>query len=215
MRKILVLTTAAVALALPAGANAAAFVNGSFEDGVAPGVYTTVAGGDSSSIAGWTVTGNSVDYVGSYWPAQDGSRSIDLNGNAQGGIEQTFDTVAGTLYSVTFWLAGNTDGAPVTKSVLVGASGNDGKLVTFDSSAFDRGDMGWAKYSYNFVAQNASTTLSFASQDAGPFGAALDNVSLLIGGGVPEPATWGLMILGFGGIAGAMRRRKATGMSFA
>ena len=75
--------------------------------------------------------------------------------------------------------------------------------------------MGWAKYSYNFVAQNASTTLSFASQDAGPFGAALDNVSLLIGGGVPEPATWGLMILGFGGIAGAMRRRKATGMSFA
>ncbi len=29
-------------------------------------------------------------------------------------------------------------------------------------------------------------------------------------GRVPEPATWALMILGFGGVAGAMRRRRAT-----
>ncbi|QKS01942.1 choice-of-anchor C family protein [Sphingomonas sp. CL5.1] len=215
MRYILALTAAGAALALPAGANAAAFVNGSFESGVAPGTYTTVAGGDSSSITGWTATGNSVDYIGSYWQAQDGGRSIDLNGNAQGGIEQTFDTVAGTLYNVTFWLAGNTDGAPVTKSVLVGATGNAGQLFTFDSSSFDKTNMGWAQYTYNFVAQGASTTLSFGSQDAGAYGAALDNVSLLTGGGVPEPATWGLMILGFGGIGAVMRRRRDARASIA
>lgn len=36
-------------------------------------------------------------------------------------------------------------------------------------------------------------------------------------GAVPEPATWGLMILGFGGVAGAMRyrRRTATTVRFA
>lgn len=34
----------------------------------------------------------------------------------------------------------------------------------------------------------------------------LDRV-LTVAGRLPEPATWGLMILGFGGIAGAMRRR--------
>ena len=38
--------------------------------------------------------------------------------------------------------------------------------------------------------------------DAGP----LDRV-LTVAGRLPEPATWALMILGFGGIGGAMRRR--------
>ncbi|MCW6531713.1 PEPxxWA-CTERM sorting domain-containing protein [Sphingomonas sp. MMSM20] len=37
----------------------------------------------------------------------------------------------------------------------------------------------------------------------------------LSSGGVPEPATWGLMILGFGGVAGAMRRRRSTTLATA
>ncbi len=32
----------------------------------------------------------------------------------------------------------------------------------------------------------------------------------LAGGGVPEPATWALMILGFGAVGGAMRRRHSV-----
>ncbi|WEK44717.1 MAG: choice-of-anchor C family protein [Candidatus Sphingomonas colombiensis] len=207
MRNLLV--AAAVAALLPATANAAAFINGSFESGVPAGSYTTVNGGDSTSITGWTVTGGSVDYIGSYWAAQNGERSIDLNGNSQGGIEQTFDTVAGGKYSVSFWLAGNPDGDPTTKSVLVGANDNSSSLYTFDSAGFDKSNMGWANYTYNFVATGTSTTLSFASQDAGPYGAALDNVALTFAG-VPEPATWGLMILGFGAVGGAMRRRNTA-----
>ena len=31
-----------------------------------------------------------------------------------------------------------------------------------------------------------------------------------VAGAIPEPATWGLMILGFGAIGGAMRRRRTT-----
>ena len=204
---------AAVAL-LPSGANAAEFVNGSFEAGVPAGSFTTVAGGNNSSVNGWSVTGNSVDYIGSYWSAQDGSRSVDLNGNAQGGIQQTFDTLAGIQYNVTFWLAGNPDGAPITKNVLVSATGATDGLFSFDSTGASKVNMGWSKYTYNFLATGTSTTLSFASQNAGAYGAALDNVSV---NAVPEPATWALMLIGFAAVGFGMRRRSpvAPGVRYA
>lgn len=46
----------------------------------------------------------------------------------------------------------------------------------------------------------------------GGFG--IDNLSYTIGA-VPEPATWAMMISGFGMIGGAMRRRRVAGVSFA
>lgn len=200
------LFTAVAALALvPATGNAAEFVNGSFEDGsLTNSSFTTVAGGNSTAINGWLVTGNSVDYIGSYWAAQQGSRSIDLNGNGQGGIQQTFDTVVGQLYNISFWLAGNTDGAPVTKSVKVGA-GDTSSIFTFDTTGFSAPlNMGWKKYNFQFAASSTSTTLSFDSLDASAFGASLDNVAV---SAIPEPATWAMMLLGIGLIGGAMRRR--------
>ena len=48
------------------------------------------------------------------------------------------------------------------------------------------------------------TTNNFYGQN----GIALVNLSL--GGGVPEPATWALMILGMGAVGGALRRRQAA-----
>ena len=99
-------------------AHAAPFQNGSFETGPTPGGYVTLTAGDTQ-ITGWTVTGNSVDYIGSYWPAADGSRSLDLSGNAAGGVAQAFDTVAGHTYRVGFALAGNPDCAPTVKTVQV------------------------------------------------------------------------------------------------
>jgi hypothetical protein len=38
----------------------------------------------------------------------------------------------------------------------------------------------------------------------------LNTPILAAGGGVPEPATWALMILGFGAVGGAMRRRQSV-----
>lgn len=192
---------------LPSAANAAEFVNGSFEAGAPAGSFSTVTGGNSSSITGWNVTGNSVDYIGNYWSAQEGARSIDLNGGAQGGIQQTFDTLAGIQYNVTFWLAGNPDGAPITKNVLVNATGAADGLFSFDSAGTSKVNMGWSKYTYNFFATGATTTLSFASQNGGAYGAALDNVSVAA---VPEPATWALMLIGFAAVGFGMRRRSSA-----
>ena len=37
-----------------------------------------------------------------------------------------------------------------------------------------------------------------------------DNITFTLGGAVPEPATWAMMIAGFGLVGGAMRRRERT-----
>ncbi|WP_419807938.1 choice-of-anchor C family protein [Sphingomonas sp.] len=208
------LLAAAAAVSFGSAADAQSFANGSFEDGAAPGSFTTLNGG-STVITGWTVTGNSVDYIGDYWNADTGSRSIDLNGNGQGGIQQTFSTIAGRSYTVGFSLAGNPDGAPATKTVsTIASDGGASQIYTFDSSGSTRSNMGWLPYTYSFLASGGSTTLSFASGDTGSYGAALDSVSVSLSA-VPEPATWALMILGFGLTGGAMRRRRATSVAFA
>ncbi|MBT9472342.1 MAG: PEPxxWA-CTERM sorting domain-containing protein [Phenylobacterium sp.] len=40
-------------------------------------------------------------------------------------------------------------------------------------------------------------------------GPLLDNVSIGVSSAVPEPATWAMMIMGFGLVGSAMRRRQA------
>ena len=195
---------AAAALLLPATANAATVVNGDFETGPNPGSFTTVNAG--GTIGAWTVLSGSVDYIGTYWQPQGGSRSVDLNGNSQGAIEQAIATVIGQAYEVTFWLAGNPDNGPEIKTVKVAAADANG-MFTFDTFGVSRAAMGWQKYTFNFTANSTSTLLSFASQNQSAYGAALDTVSIAA---VPEPATWAMMLFGFVLVGGAMRRRTAA-----
>jgi len=79
----------------------------------------------------------------------------------------------------------------------------------------DHGFSGWQLATMSFTATAASETLAFLST-GGPTGlppfALLDGVSLtdVTGGGVPEPAAWALMILGFGASGAALRRRRVA-----
>ena len=194
-----------LAAALPATASAAAFINGGFEDAsFNPGSFATLANG-STAINGWVVTGDSIDYIGSYWQHAEGNRSIDLNGNFPGGIQQTFDTIAGKEYVVKFSLAGNPDGSPAQKIVSTIANGNASQDYVFDATGNTKASMGWEEFTYKFVAGAPTTTLSFTSAIGGAYGAALDAVSV---SAVPEPSTWAMMILGIGMAGAAMRRRQ-------
>lgn len=165
-------------------------VNGSFEQGPAPGSYLHLDGG-ATSITGWVVTGEGIDYIGRLWIASDGGRSLDLDGSkrsagtppyAQGGIAQTFATTPGTRYLVNLDLAGNPFGGLAVKPMRVSAAGQHMDF-TFDITGKNGSNMGWTSKSWTFTANSASTTLEFRSLTVSPatgWGPAIDNVSVTV-----------------------------------
>lgn len=210
-----------IALALPMATRAAGFTNGSFETvtgGFNPGAGSyTEPGAGNTDITGWVVTSGNVDIVNtSYFSpdfiASDGQNSIDLNGSQPGAIAQTFTTVAGGHYQVTFDLNSNVyDGDPnAIKNVLVSA-GADSAVFSYANALHPIHQGGpWQGHTFDFTATGAATTLSFQSLVTNCcWGAELDNVAVSqLTGGVPEPATWALMLLGFGGLGATLRRRR-------
>lgn len=165
------------AMSLPASAVAAATIdNGSFEKDI-PLSFMTLGTG-SAVIDGWLVTSGSVDWIGTHWTPADGDKSVDMNGFGAGALSQSLATVADTTYLVTFYLAGNPDCAPATKSLNVNATGGPTSAYTFDTTGMSRAAMGWTAQSYQFTATGPATTLTFASTTAGPCGPALDHVTL-------------------------------------
>ncbi len=147
-----------------AHADSTIILNGSFEVGTDPGsTYTVVHPGDLN-ITGWTVGGVNVHYVGDYWTASDGNRSIDLNGYAgpdavaAGSLAQGFSTTAGQWYHVTFDMAANPDGGLSAKSLMIDADGQSG---TFSSSANPKLGQ-WDNLEWTFLA-DGDTTLTFTS----------------------------------------------------
>jgi choice-of-anchor C domain-containing protein len=154
--------------------------NGSFEDGAFTGnPFDTLVPGDTA-LTGWTIESGSIDWIGSYWPASQGSRSIDLTGFNAGAISQTLTTTIGNTYVVTFDLSGNPAGPPTTKTLTVGATGAPTTAYAFDTAAAGNtlADMKWAPQSYSFLATNASSVLTFTSTTDGFWGPALDNVTV-------------------------------------
>jgi choice-of-anchor C domain-containing protein len=180
--------------------------NGSFEEGAfnSANAFNTIGNGNSA-ITGWTVGGDSVDWIGTYWQPQDGTHSIDLAGNNPGTLSQSFATTFGQAYLVQYWMAGNPDGAPTVKTLNANVIVN--VPASFNDTGFDKLNMGWVLKSFSFVANGTTSTLTFVDTDTGPYGPALDNVSVVA---VPEPATWAMMILGFFGIGFMAYRRTSS-----
>lgn len=204
MRKILI--TAIVAMAMPAAANAASIVNGSFEDGTNPGSFTTVNAGQTN-ITGWDVLTGSVDYIGSYWQASDGVRSVDLSGNSIGTLGQTVNGLtSGQSYKVTFDVSRNPDGGSNPRTGVFSANGQNFNFAYTDATN-TKENMKWTTVSYTFLATGGTATISFSSDASGGccFGPALDNVRI---DAVPEPASWAMMVGGFTLLGAAVRRRR-------
>lgn len=208
----LALTIAAALLASTA-ASAVTLVNGSFEDGgpIGGDGFETLATGDTS-ITGWTVLSDGVDYIGSFWAASEGSRSLDLSALTSGGVKQTVSGFeAGKTYVVKFDVSANFSGGADLKKFVMSATGGEAYIDSYTRTAANSASsMLWQTYTYTFTASAAVQDIQFRSLEENPSGIALDNVSISqVSSLVPEPAAWALLIAGFGMTGVALRGRRA------
>jgi len=198
------LIAGAVMLLGAQSAYAVSITNGSFEDPIASGAYEKFGNG-STGITGWTVGGDSVELIGSYWQPSQGNQSLDLSGDAAGSISQTLNGLTiGQKYILKFDMAGNPDSADL-KSLTVSVGG-PAQQYDFDNTTFSKTNMGWAAQTFIFYATAISQTLTFTSLNLDGHGPALDNVSIAA---TPIPGA----ILLFGSALGGMgflgfRRKK-------
>jgi hypothetical protein len=210
---------AVMTLAIAAPVSAAELLhNGSFET-LGAGAQPEGWGGLTYYVDGthpgnvflpdWTVESGSVDLTNTntiWGPAAAGDYSLDINGWDAGVISQAFNTLAGHTYTVSFNYSRNPAGAPdpATADVFVGANGLHISAAN-DTNLFGTGGaMLWQSASFTFQG-TGNDTIRLAATVPGNGGVFFDNLS--VSGGVPEPASWALMIGGFG-MAGAMIRRR-------
>jgi len=210
MRKTL-LALAAVAAFSAVPANASLIVNGGFESQPVSSSagYQTYSG---SGVTGWNIPFLTVDVVSSSFagPAFEGSQYLDLVGlGSIGQIEQTFATVVGQAYTLTFAYANNALSTPSAEANVQVIGGNTLVNVNFAHDSSAPGALDWSTYTTTFTAETAATTLQFTNFIGGNNGGVLlDAVDVAA---VPEPSLWATMIAGFGMIGVALRRRRQRG----
>lgn len=151
-----------------------------------------------------------------------GGNFYAADGAFQQGIltQQINDLIIGQSYSLSFnWAGAQQTGfdGPTTESWYYGLADQFQNQTSTLNNA-NHGFTGWQTQTYNFVATKTSDTLYFLAQGTPsgqpPF-SLLDSVSLTGPYGTvsaaPDPATWMLMLGGFGLVGFGMRRRRDSG----
>ena len=220
--KLSALAAAVVALAAATSANAATnlITNGSFESGTIQWTYSSTGtdalpGHHPAVVINY---GPAAPYpTGAFNEAIPADNSLSASPDAVGvkGLYFVADNSTETLSQVVHLKAGtyqigfsayvprngfNNSGNATLTAVIAGAN-----LASFDvdHSPIQK----WVNYSgFTTIATEGNYTTSFTYRSgAAPAGDFVIDRAYVIA--VPEPATWGLMIMGFGG-AGAMLRRR-------
>jgi hypothetical protein len=214
----------AVAAALLVSASAAnatnIIMNGGFESPQISDPCCTTAPGNGT-VAPWTVGPNgNVNVVnGTYGSnngnlAKEGTQYLDLIGEGgAGSISQSFSTVLNQVYTLTFSYSHNIFGGLSDPAPLFSANFSVGNLSgqllggSVSHSSGTNTNLDWQTFTGSFVGTGALETLNFTntSPNTGNAGIFLDAISV---SAAPEPATWMMMIGGFGVAGVAMRRRR-------
>jgi hypothetical protein len=231
MKPYLLVTAAVAAVLTATEAGAANLVNnGDFANIGNVWVNNTGLGSDDIQTGGatpppdWTVVLNNEFWFSSTnaysgltsSPGNGSIYAIDLTGQANnkpyGGLEQTIATTPGQKYVMTFDLGSSYEwnNATTGLAALTASAAGSSKLFTLAPSSYDT----WATETLDFTASGTSTTIEFlADSDYTSKYTGLDNVSVT--SAVPEPATWAMMLVGFGGLGGMMRSRRKQALATA
>lgn len=200
------LSTICVSVLLCSTAQANLIQNGSFED---VGNSSTIGNYGRvntwqvySSIPNWDAAQNVEIWNNDFIvPAYDGDRVLELNAhpaNANGefSIFQTFDTVVGSVYELTFAGRKRIENSTESFAVSVG---------NFTDTIINQEFGQWNEYVYQFIATSSESTLTFTSLDGGrdTTGNILDAVSVT---SIPEPSMLMLILLALSGMI--ISRRK-------
>ncbi len=151
--------------------------------------------------------------IGSQFMALDGDSAV------RGALEQNITgLVNGQTYTLTFdWAADQLAdrSGTTTESLLVSLGSHSQSTVTLTQLS-DTASL-WYAVTMHFTATDGpNEVLSFLSMgtpDGQPPMALLDNVSLT--NGVPEPATWGLMLVGVAAVGASLRMRRRAAATLA
>lgn len=201
MRKFLKITMFGIVLLAGSGVSRANLIsNGGFETG---------------NFSGWTTNALACSGVGSSAAtAVPGCVGIDTDPGAHGGsyaaylgtfggggsISQIISTVAGQMYTVSFFLANASyQGVTTPNDFLVQWNGTTSLAHIINSPV-----QGYTPYTFSVQATGGSSSLTFTNQQ-NPSYWVLDDVSV---NSVPEPGTLALLGLGLAGL-GYIRRKQA------
>ena len=224
-----------VALLLAFGLNhlfgANLLFNGDFESPVIGNGSLSIQPTGSAGITNWIVTGAACNAncvlildtnytepsnVGTIdFNSHGGLQSLDITGGGNttdGGVQQTVNLNIASNYTLSFWVGNMDDRASSyasAGSLRLFLNGAD--QGSFTNTLSTNNANNWAQFTLNFTATQVSNTIQFVNNNnpADNF-AGLDDVFLdEVGGGVPEPATFGLMALALGGIELGRRRLAA------
>lgn len=198
IKRTLSVFVAGAALAVAAPAFAATNFSTNFDStnfGTSPG-FTTL-----SSYEGWTGGRNGIEvqYNNIAGLAFSGANFVELDSTANSSMSRLIDP--GT-YVLRYWYS-NRPGIPASSN---GISVSLNSTPLFTTPGGNGGaSTNWVLQTVNF-AVSAPTTLSFSAiGTSDSTGGYLDSISL---SAVPEPASWVMMILGFGMLGVALRRQR-------
>ena len=196
---------AAAALAVAGSASAATIIlQSDFESvAVAPGSYVIV-----NSADGWTkgagTAGIEVQNNVAGAPAADGgAKFVELDSNSNSSMYYTL--AAGGSYTMSFLYSPRPNVGSGSNGITLFVGGNmlnpPGEITGDGGSTTD-----WVLHTVNFTANAGDQVLFAATGASDSLGGYLDNITI---SAVPEPATWAMMIAGFGMAGVAIRRRHA------
>jgi hypothetical protein len=159
------------------------------------------------SYEGWTsVAGGGIEVQYNNVAGQpfSGENLVELDSTSNSTMERFIDPGA---YLLTFYYSARPNVPANSNGITVFANGGE----IYNVTGAGTGATNWMFQQVKFSI-SAPGSLRFAAVGtSNSLGGYIENISL--SGAVPEPATWAMMILGFGAVGGAMRaaqRRKTV-----